>query len=51
MGHEVKQLATGAHSAGTHHAYLNGSALSSGVYVVRLKAEAKQKTRRITVVK
>ncbi len=51
MGREVKQLASGAHDAGTHRAYLDGSILSSGVYVMRLKAGTKQKTRRITVVK
>lgn len=51
MGRRVKQLATGSHSAGTHQVHLSASSLPSGVYIVRLRAGEKQKTRRITVVK
>ena len=41
MGREVKRLAAGAHRAGIHWARLDGSALSSGVYVVRLPIRVK----------
>ena len=51
MGRRVRQLASGARSAGIHRARLSSTSLPSGAYVVRLQADGQQKTRRITVVK
>lgn len=50
-GREVKRLASGSYRPGTHRSRLDGSSLSSGTYVVRLQADGKEKTKRITVVK
>lgn len=50
MGRQVKQLATGVQVPRAHRVALSGSILSSGVYVVRLKAGRKTTTQRITVV-
>lgn len=51
MGRQVATLVTGTRSVGTHRVRLDGTSLTSGTYVVRLRAGDRQKTRRITVVK
>jgi hypothetical protein len=47
LGRRVTVLADGPMPAGTHRASLDGSRLSSGVYVVRLEAEGRFLTRTI----
>jgi hypothetical protein len=51
MGREVKRLATGSHSQGTHSLQFDVATLPSGVYIVRLQVGSRQFAKRITVVK
>jgi hypothetical protein len=49
LGRRVAVLSEGEHAAGRHVATLDGAALASGVYVVRLVAGEQALSRRITV--
>ena len=49
LGREVAVLADGAHEPGRYTAVLDASALSAGVYVVRLTAGDAARTARLTV--
>ena len=52
MGRTVATLHDGALAAGTRHGFeLDGRALASGVYLVRVTGEQFAETRRITVLK
>jgi hypothetical protein len=50
-GREVLVIAQGWYSAGEHKVILNGSALSSGIYFVRLKTDNIGQIRKIVLVK
>ena len=41
MGRRVRQLTSGARSAGIHRARLSSTSLPSGAYVVRLQADGR----------
>ena len=51
LGRRVARLASGQMEAGFHHARLNGSRLSSGVYMYRLVAGNFAETKRMVVVR
>ena len=51
LGREVASLVNRVLPAGIHRARLDGSALPSGVYFVRLEAGGKSGTRKIMLVK
>ncbi|MGK7368684.1 MAG: T9SS type A sorting domain-containing protein, partial [Candidatus Halalkalibacterium sp. M3_1C_030] len=51
LGREVVTLFTGPQKAGTYDLRFDGSNLSSGIYIYRLKAEGKVLTRMLTLIK
>ncbi|MEM1041107.1 MAG: right-handed parallel beta-helix repeat-containing protein [Bacteroidota bacterium] len=51
LGREVARLADGELEAGRHEAVLDGAALPSGVYLVRLVAGADVRTEQVTLVR
>jgi aerobic-type carbon monoxide dehydrogenase small subunit (CoxS/CutS family) len=51
LGREVTTLTDRTMRAGTHHVRLNGRSLTSGTYLVRLKAGADVRTTKLTVVR
>ncbi|MEM1043106.1 MAG: T9SS type A sorting domain-containing protein [Bacteroidota bacterium] len=51
LGREVAMLADGPLAAGQHEVVLDGAALPSGVYVVRLTTESQTLTRRVTLIR
>ncbi len=51
LGREVARLADGPMAAGEHTVTLDGAALPTGSYVVRLEAEGRLETQRITLVR
>lgn len=51
LGREVAVLAQGVQAAGDHSASVETAALPAGVYVVRLSADGRTQTRRLTVVR
>ena len=51
LGREVTTLLNGRLSAGQHHRQFDGSALSSGVYLVRLNVGDVQQTQRLVLMK
>ncbi|MGK7370935.1 MAG: T9SS type A sorting domain-containing protein, partial [Candidatus Halalkalibacterium sp. M3_1C_030] len=51
LGREVVTLLTGPQKAGTYDLRFDGSNLSSGIYIYRLKAEGKVLTRMLTLIK
>ncbi len=51
LGREVAVLVDGVMSAGAHQVTFDGSALSSGIYLVRLTAGSESRTIRMTLLK
>ena len=51
LGREVATLFNGPQKAGTYDLRFDGSSLSSGIYIYRLKAEGKVLTRMLTLIK
>lgn len=51
LGREVARLADGSFEAGAHAVSLNGRALPSGVYVVRMEAGTFSAMRRVSIVR
>ena len=51
LGREVARLVDGAVEAGRHAAVLDGSALPAGTYLVRLTADGRAQTQRLTLLR
>ncbi|MEN9838984.1 MAG: hypothetical protein RL177_463, partial [Bacteroidota bacterium] len=51
LGREVAVLVDGVMSAGSHQVTFDGSALSSGIYLVRLTSGSESRIMRMTLLK
>ncbi|NNE36459.1 MAG: T9SS type A sorting domain-containing protein [Rhodothermales bacterium] len=51
LGRPIKQLANGHHNAGTHTEELDGTGMTSGLYVIRLETPTGVQSRTVTLVK